>query len=100
MSPDAHGNCWHCGHALDRNLYHRESECPGCHKPTHVCLNCRFHDPTRPNACAEPVADAVNDKRRANFCGYFEPHAGAFAGAGAGSDADALRAAAERLFDI
>lgn len=98
MSPDAHGTCWHCGQELDRGQYDREGECPGCRKQTHVCLNCRFYDPTRANACVEPIAEAVSDKRRANFCDYFEPHTGAFSERA--DDADALRAAADRLFDL
>jgi hypothetical protein len=100
MSPNAHGKCWHCGHALERDLYHREAECPGCRKQTHVCMNCRFYDTTRANACLEPIAEAVNEKRRANFCDYFEPHSDAYKGAGTGQEADALRAAADRLFDL
>ena len=34
---------------------------------------CEFYDPSVANACREPVADAVGDKERANFCGYFHP---------------------------
>ncbi len=39
---------------------------------------CRFYDTTKAKQCAEPVADPVSDKARANFCGYFEPAAGRF----------------------
>jgi hypothetical protein len=39
---------------------------------------CRFFDPTVANSCREPVADPVQDKTRANFCGYLEPAAAAF----------------------
>jgi hypothetical protein len=98
MSPNAHGKCWHCGQQLEREHYHREGECPGCRKQTHVCVNCRFYDPTRANACLEPVADAVTDKQRANFCDYFEPHVGAYVSRE--DETEALRAAADRLFDL
>jgi hypothetical protein len=39
---------------------------------------CRFFDPRKANQCAEPVADPVQNKERANFCGYFEPAAGRY----------------------
>lgn len=97
MSPNAEGICWSCGAKLVANDYHRESECPQCRKQTHVCRNCRFYEPGRPNDCREPVADPVADKQRANFCGYFEPSATAFK---EGADTEALKAAANRLFDI
>ena len=32
---------------------------------------CRFYDTRKAKSCAEPVADEVQDKQRANFCGYF-----------------------------
>lgn len=95
MSPNAKGVCWACGAALVAADYGREGECPACGKQTHVCRNCRFFAPGRPADCAEPVAEPVADKQRANFCGYFEPHADTHQ---AGEDADQLRAAAEDLF--
>lgn len=90
------GRCWHCGQTLGERDYARESTCPGCGKPTHVCRNCRFHAPSAPGQCREPVADAVSDKRRANFCGYFEATTPT---ADKSTDADALRRAAEDLFN-
>lgn len=39
---------------------------------------CRFYDTRKAKSCAEPVADEVQDKDRANFCGYFEPAPGRF----------------------
>ena len=71
--PDQTGTCWHCGHRLGEHDYAREATCPQCGKYTHVCRNCRYYAPGRPNDCLEPVADPVADKQRANFCGYFEP---------------------------
>jgi len=97
MPYNIQGSCWHCGHRLGQNDYARESVCPGCGRPTHVCRNCRFYDTARPNACAEPVADPVNDKERPNFCGYFEPEE---KNPDAGAADEALRQAADDLFDI
>ena len=57
---------------------------------------CRFYDTGKAKSCAEPVADEVQDKERANFCGYFEPVAGRFRARG---DApDRAREALESLF--
>jgi hypothetical protein len=97
MQRDAAGVCWHCGNRLVAADYRREGECPQCRKQTHVCRNCRFYAPGRPQDCLEPVAEAVADKARANFCGYFEPSDKAHRPA---ADADALRAAADDLFKL
>lgn len=95
MSPNAEGICWACGHRLTASFYQREGECPQCRKQTHVCRNCRFFEPGRPNDCLEPVAEPVKDKDRANFCDYFEPSADAYHPA---ADQESLKAAAEDLF--
>ena len=97
MSPDAKGVCWACGQELTADRYQREGECPQCRKQTHVCRNCRFYEPGRPNDCQEPVAEYVRDKDRANFCDYFEPSMLAYT---PGADADPLRSAADDLFDL
>lgn len=97
MSPNAKGVCWACGNELSAADYTREGECPKCRKQTHVCRNCRFYEVGRPNDCQEPVAEAVNDKQRANFCDYFEPSSQAYR---PGADAEQLRAAADDLFNI
>ena len=97
MNPETTGTCWSCGAALAAPDYGRESRCPACAKATHVCRNCRFYAPGRPNDCAEPVAERVLDKERPNFCGYFEP-AKRDKPAAAQPSADDLRHAAEDLF--
>lgn len=57
---------------------------------------CRFYDTRKANHCAEPVAEPVQNKERANFCGYFVPVAGRYRpGNAAGGDS---RAALEALF--
>lgn len=98
MVDDAVGRCWNCGTGLGKHDYGRETRCPGCGKPTRVCRNCRWFAPGRPNDCEEPVAEAVLEKSRANFCGYFEP---TDPGSGDGPDAgDDLLKTAEALFKI
>jgi predicted RNA-binding Zn-ribbon protein involved in translation (DUF1610 family) len=69
------GHCWQCGSPLTQLDFGRESYCPRCGKPTHVCRNCRLFAANRHNGCLEPIAEPVTDKTRANFCGYFEPAA-------------------------
>ncbi len=72
--------CWKCGAPL---VYlslplSRTDECRACRAELHVCRMCRFYDTSKAKSCAEPVADEVQDKQRANFCGYFEPAPGRF----------------------
>lgn len=56
----------------------RLAECPACRADLHVCCLCAFYDPHVSNSCREPVADAVKDKDRSNFCGYFQAQPGAY----------------------
>lgn len=90
--------CWKCGTPLgDLPLpLSRFAECRNCRAPLHVCRMCRFFDPHAPHQCREPVAEEVRDKDRPNFCGWFQPGAGAGRERGAG--AAAARAALEALF--
>ena len=71
--------CWKCGGLLQDLLLPlpRHEECPHCRAQLHVCRMCVFFDAAAPQQCREPIADAVSDKQRANFCGYFQvnPHA-------------------------
>lgn len=97
MATDKTGICWHCGNKLQGADYAREGECPSCRKPTHVCKNCRFYAPGRANDCFEPVAERVADKQRSNFCDYFEPDDDTLE---TKADQEALRAAADDLFDL
>ena len=51
----------------------RTALCPRCSSDLRCCLNCRFHDISSYNDCAEPMAERVMEKDRANFCDYFSP---------------------------
>ena len=64
--------CWRCGEPVaDVPLPLSRSEaCPHCGADLHVCRQCEFYDTSKANACREPIAEQVNDKTRANFCGY------------------------------
>jgi CO dehydrogenase/acetyl-CoA synthase gamma subunit (corrinoid Fe-S protein) len=79
--------------------YGREINCLECGKPTRVCLNCRWHDKSKANDCAEPMAEEVMEKERPNFCNFFEPEIKDKQGNQNKSEKDHL-AAAEDLFKI
>lgn len=72
-------SCQQCGakHPLPpgKNIY-RHDACAQCDCDLHSCVHCRFFDASRNNQCAEPQAEWVKDKDRANFCDYFEPRTG------------------------
>lgn len=72
--------CWKCGADISHLPFPlgRMSKCDKCKTDLHVCHLCKFYDKSRANHCQEPVADPVIDKRRANFCGYFEAKVDAF----------------------
>ena len=69
-------NCHSCGaqtKLLPTQKIQRNDTCRQCDADLHCCRNCRFFDPGRNNQCAEPQAEWVSEKDRANFCDYFEP---------------------------
>jgi len=72
--------CWKCGADIGHLPLPlgRMSKCDACKADLHVCVLCKFYDRTRSNQCREPIADAVIEKKRANFCGYFEMKQDAF----------------------
>jgi hypothetical protein len=49
----------------------RTDSCPSCYSDLKCCLNCAFYDPGRNNQCADPAAEWVPDKSKANFCEFF-----------------------------
>ena len=90
--------CWKCGVSLVAQPLPlgRLAECDACRAQLHVCRLCRFYNLRVSNACEEPIAEPIADKERANFCGYFEPRAGAY---GPPGDTEAAaRASLDALF--
>lgn len=73
----------------------RAEYCRACRAEIHACRMCRFYDLSKARQCAEPVAEPVQNKERANFCGYFEPVAGRFRPP---TGTDYAKAALEALF--
>lgn len=76
----------------------RSARCPRCGGDLRCCLNCRFHDISSYNDCAEPSAERVLEKDRANFCDYFSANSEARAsGTPSASASDGL-SELEKLF--
>jgi hypothetical protein len=92
--------CWKCSESLADVLlpFARLSKCKSCKTDLHVCRMCLYFDPAVSNSCREPIAEKVNDKNRANFCGYFQPAENACK---SGDDAvSSSKASLESLFGI
>lgn len=91
--------CWKCGASL-REVpmpLSRISECLSCHTELHVCRLCAFFDTQKAESCTEHRADPPKDKRRANFCEYFQPRANAWQ-AQDNSAADKAKDELQKLF--
>lgn len=75
----------------------RDAECAGCGADLRSCVNCRHYDPRLHNSCRETEADPVEDRRRRNFCEYFDPSREPWA-PGTGDAARDARARLDGLF--
>jgi hypothetical protein len=76
----------------------RSTRCARCGADLRCCLNCRFYDLSSYNECAEPSAERILEKDRANFCDYFSPSAAVrSAGVAAEKKSDGL-SELEKLF--
>ena len=45
--------------------------CIHCDADLHVCANCKYYCPGKPNDCLVPGTDYVKDRERANLCEEF-----------------------------
>ena len=107
--PDVRVVCAGCGTAeVFDGVVSRSACCRQCGADLRCCNNCRFYDASAYNECAEPSAERVVEKDRANFCDYFSPPlaaslSGARGAAGSrasGGTADPDRAAPDSLEDL
>ncbi len=91
--------CFRCGGTIpgDQRILRKE-ECPSCEQDLHCCRQCRFHDTGLNNQCAEPQADPVLDKERANFCDFFQIAEGGGSTARGSKESGAARDAWSKLF--
>lgn len=75
----------------------RDAECGSCGADLRSCVNCRHYDPRLHNSCRETEADPVEDRRRRNFCEYFDPSREPWVAA-TGEAGRNARAGLDRLF--
>lgn len=67
-------NCWKCAKQVSEipvKIGFR-AVCPHCDVDLHVCRNCRYFSPGKPNDCAVPGTDYVRDREAANLCEEFK----------------------------
>ena len=67
--------CYNCGEslvALSLPISRRDM-CPSCSVHLHACRMCTQFDPRVTGQCREEEAEEVLDKRKVNFCEWFQP---------------------------
>jgi len=47
--------------------------CSVCSSDLHVCVNCKYHNPPKPNECDIPNTEPISDREKYNFCEEFSP---------------------------
>ena len=47
--------------------------CPHCSSDQHVCKNCRYYSPGKPNDCLVPGTEPIRDREASNLCEEFKP---------------------------
>ena len=63
-------DCWKC----DRQISEQpikigfRAVCIHCGIDLHVCKNCRYYSPGKPNDCAVPGTEFIRDREAFNFC--------------------------------
>ena len=93
-------HCHNCGSEWELDGQPGRSEsCHGCNDDLRVCLNCVFHDRNVAYQCRERRAEPVTEKKRANFCEYFDFALRDWGGScGTNKKAEEARSAFDQLF--
>lgn len=65
-------NCWKCQKPLEELKILFRTTCAACNADQHVCVNCRYYAPGKPNDCLVPGTDYVRDREAMNFCDDFK----------------------------
>lgn len=64
--------CWKCHRQIESgSKISFRAVCIYCGIDWHVCKNCRYYAPGKPNDCAVPGTEFVRDREAANFCEDF-----------------------------
>lgn len=68
-------DCWKCRKQVSPvNIkIGFRAACPHCGIDQHVCKNCRYYSPGKPNDCAVPGTEPIKDREAFNFCEEFRP---------------------------
>lgn len=94
-----HRVCHACGaRGVPDDPVPRESTCSQCGADLRCCRNCRHWDARYNNECRETQAEPVLDKKRRNFCEFFQYSEAPFVGAPATDRAADARAKLAALF--
>jgi hypothetical protein len=59
---------------LKRNIVTFRATCETCGFDLHICKNCKFYSPGKPNDCYHPNTERVSDREKYNFCEDFSPN--------------------------
>ena len=66
--------CYKCRQKQDTSIkIGFRAICPNCERDLHVCKNCRYYYPGKPNDCLIPGTEPVRDREAFNFCEDFVP---------------------------
>jgi hypothetical protein len=67
-------DCWKCGRKVsDEVKIGFRAMCVHCGVDLHVCKNCRYYAPGKPNDCAVPGTEFIKDREAFKFCEEFKP---------------------------
>jgi len=67
-------HCWKCGKTVSEipvKIGFRAT-CPHCDIDLHVCKNCRYYAPGKPNDCMVPGTDPIRDREASILCEEFK----------------------------
>ena len=65
--------CFKCKKNIDLKKIPFRATCDECGSDLHVCKNCKYYFPGKPNDCSHPSTESVIDRERFNFCEEFRP---------------------------
>ncbi len=76
LNEDPHAMlCWKCQKKIGESPMKIgfRAVCMHCDVDLHVCKNCRYFSPGKPNDCLVPGTDSIRDREASNLCEEFKP---------------------------